>query len=50
MGEQPMSAATSQASAARASSWRDVVAAQYEFQQARLRVAIEDDGGTEEHL
>ncbi len=50
MGKQPITSTTPETTTGRTSSWRDVVAAQYELQQARLRVTIEDDGDTEEHL
>ncbi|PYG00141.1 hypothetical protein SAMN05216184_10480 [Georgenia satyanarayanai] len=50
MGRQPITSTTKQTATTRTSSWRDIVAAQYELQQARLRITIEDDGDTEEHL
>lgn len=39
-----------QATASRTHSWRDELAARYEFQQARLSVLIEDSPEPEEFL
>ncbi|MCM3659577.1 hypothetical protein M3148_01015 [Georgenia satyanarayanai] len=50
MGKHTITPTTPETSTTRWSSWHDVVTARHEFQQARLRVAIEDDGDTEEYL
>ncbi|PYG01678.1 hypothetical protein SAMN05216184_101137 [Georgenia satyanarayanai] len=50
MGKRPITSTTPETTTTRRSPWHDVVAAQHELQQARLRVAIEDDGDIEEYL